>query len=171
MAAIQSEPCFRCYLFHGMRCYFHQQRLPHRIWAVATGINATKTRSTQVRLFRAHRPAADVGKLFGFLTPGDNRINTTNLHNAALTHVIDDNMPSDKKRAALPASKGSSAKKQRTDGAQKFYAVKSGRRPGVYMTYAECQAQTTGFKGAICKCLRVLRNQPIAPFASSQIVN
>jgi len=31
---------------------------------------------------------------------------------------------------------------------QKFYAVRRGRTPGVYATWAECQRQTTGFKGA-----------------------
>ena len=32
--------------------------------------------------------------------------------------------------------------------AQKFYAVKAGRKPGIYTTWAECQAQTAGFSGA-----------------------
>lgn len=31
---------------------------------------------------------------------------------------------------------------------QKFYAVHKGNQPGVYTTWAECQAQTKGFKGA-----------------------
>lgn len=31
---------------------------------------------------------------------------------------------------------------------KKFYAVKQGRQPGIYTTWAECQRQTTGFKGA-----------------------
>ncbi len=31
---------------------------------------------------------------------------------------------------------------------KKFYAVRRGRTPGVYATWAECQRQTTGFKGA-----------------------
>ncbi|MBQ9232579.1 MAG: ribonuclease H family protein [Lachnospiraceae bacterium] len=30
----------------------------------------------------------------------------------------------------------------------KFYAVRKGRTPGIYMTWPECQAQTNGFKGA-----------------------
>ena len=31
---------------------------------------------------------------------------------------------------------------------KKFYAVKQGRTPGIYTTWAECQKQTVGFKGA-----------------------
>jgi ribonuclease HI len=33
----------------------------------------------------------------------------------------------------------------------KYYAVKSGRKIGVYKTWAECQANTNGFSGAIFK--------------------
>lgn len=36
----------------------------------------------------------------------------------------------------------------------KFYAVQRGREPGVYTTWAECQKQTSGFGGAVCKRLR-----------------
>ena len=31
---------------------------------------------------------------------------------------------------------------------KKFYAVKQGRQPGIYTTWADCQKQTVGFKGA-----------------------
>lgn len=44
-----------------------------------------------------------------------------------------------------------SAKKRKTDGMQKFYAVRAGFVPGVYLTYPECQKQTAGFKGAVFK--------------------
>lgn len=30
-----------------------------------------------------------------------------------------------------------------------FYAVKVGRKPGIYNTWSECQAQTSGFSGAV----------------------
>lgn len=43
------------------------------------------------------------------------------------------------------------SKKRKTDNIPKFYAVKAGFKPGVYATYAECQKQTAGFKGAVCK--------------------
>lgn len=35
--------------------------------------------------------------------------------------------------------------------AKKFYAVKIGRKPGVYKTWAECKAQVDGFSGATYK--------------------
>ncbi|PHH72983.1 hypothetical protein CDD82_5718 [Ophiocordyceps australis] len=43
------------------------------------------------------------------------------------------------------------SKKRKTDVMPKFYAVRAGHEPGVYTTYAECQQQTAGFKGAIFK--------------------
>lgn len=42
-------------------------------------------------------------------------------------------------------------KKRKSDNGPKYYAVQAGFRPGVYLTYAECSAQTAGFKGAVCK--------------------
>lgn len=32
----------------------------------------------------------------------------------------------------------------------KYYAVLAGHKPGVYTEWAECQKNTTGFKGAQC---------------------
>ena len=34
---------------------------------------------------------------------------------------------------------------------KKYYAVKVGKTPGIYFTWADCSAQVTGFKGAIYK--------------------
>lgn len=34
---------------------------------------------------------------------------------------------------------------------QKFYAVRKGRKTGIYQSWAECQTQITGFSGAIYK--------------------
>lgn len=39
---------------------------------------------------------------------------------------------------------------------QKFYAVRQGRVPGIYKTWAECQEQTTGFSGAVFKSFESL---------------
>lgn len=36
----------------------------------------------------------------------------------------------------------------------KFYAVKIGRNPGIYNSWAECQQQVNGFKGAIFKSFK-----------------
>jgi hypothetical protein len=56
------------------------------------------------------------------------------------------------KRRDAPGATGgqSSSKKRKVDSGPKFYAVKAGFRPGVYEDYADCQAQTSGFKGALC---------------------
>ncbi|KAG6007504.1 hypothetical protein E4U21_005972 [Claviceps maximensis] len=43
------------------------------------------------------------------------------------------------------------SKKRKMDSGPKYYAVQAGFRPGVYLTYAECSAQTAGFKGAVFK--------------------
>ena len=34
---------------------------------------------------------------------------------------------------------------------KKFYAVQSGRVPGVYLTWEECKKQVDGFSGAVFK--------------------
>lgn len=39
---------------------------------------------------------------------------------------------------------------------QKFYAVRQGRVPGIYKTWADCQKQTTGFSGAVFKSFESL---------------
>lgn len=40
--------------------------------------------------------------------------------------------------------------------ASKYYAVKKGRKPGIYNTWDECKAQTSGFPGAIFKSFMTL---------------
>ena len=63
-------------------------------------------------------------------------------------------MPIDKKRPApgsATVATGGQSKKRRMDGVQKFYAVRAGFVPGVYLDYADCQKQTAGFKGAVCE--------------------
>jgi ribonuclease HI len=39
-------------------------------------------------------------------------------------------------------------KRKLGDDVTKYYAVRAGKTPGVYMTWKECQEQITGFKGA-----------------------
>lgn len=56
-----------------------------------------------------------------------------------------------KRPASTSAAAPSVSKKRKTDNMQKYYAVQAGFVPGVYLTYSECQAQTAGFKGAICE--------------------
>lgn len=46
------------------------------------------------------------------------------------------------------ASSSTPAKRRRRPGEQRFYAVRAGKIPGVYLTWAECQAMINGFAGA-----------------------
>lgn len=63
----------------------------------------------------------------------------------------DDGMTNAKKRA-LPGGQQQGSKKRKVEGSgQKFYAVRVGRIPGVYTEYSQCQAQTAGFRGAVCR--------------------
>ncbi|KAJ0125090.1 ribonuclease h [Diaporthe amygdali] len=41
-----------------------------------------------------------------------------------------------------------SVKRKRRPGEQRYYAVRAGKIPGVYLSWAECQAMTNGFAGA-----------------------
>jgi len=41
-----------------------------------------------------------------------------------------------------------SKKRKLADDVTKYYAVRAGKEPGVYLTWKECQDQITGFKGA-----------------------
>lgn len=58
-----------------------------------------------------------------------------------------------------------SVKRKRRPGEQRYYAVRAGKIPGVYMTWAECQAMTNGFAGANCELLAdpAPRNPPPSP--------
>lgn len=49
------------------------------------------------------------------------------------------------------ATGGIGTKRKRTSE-PKYYAVKSGFKPGVYYKWDDCLAQVKGFKGAVCKC-------------------
>jgi ribonuclease HI len=69
-------------------------------------------------------------------------------------------MPATNKKGSVPGSSLSASaqetatgqpswkKRKMDDTKKKYYAVRRGFETGVYETYAECQAQTTGFKGA-----------------------
>ncbi|KAF4335531.1 ribonuclease H1 [Fusarium beomiforme] len=61
-----------------------------------------------------------------------------------------------KKRSAPGGGFGasSSSKMRKTSNATKFYAVKKGRKPGIYLNYDDCQAQTTKFPGAQFKSFK-----------------
>jgi viroplasmin and RNaseH domain-containing protein len=56
--------------------------------------------------------------------------------------------------AALAAANEPVSKKRKMSSATKevkYYGVRAGKSPGVYLTWAECQAQISQFKGAQCE--------------------
>ncbi|KAK0640780.1 ribonuclease H-like domain-containing protein [Cercophora newfieldiana] len=73
-------------------------------------------------------------------------------------------MPAKSKKASLPDSSRSAPKdtpssapsrkrKMNSDGQTeaKFYAVRAGKKPGIYTVWKDCEAQITGFRGAAFK--------------------
>lgn len=54
---------------------------------------------------------------------------------------------------ASPSTAKTTYKRKRKPGEERYYAVRSGRIPGVYTTWQECQSMITGFAGAQCKLL------------------
>lgn len=50
-----------------------------------------------------------------------------------------------------PTTPKPSYKRKRKAGEERFYAVRAGRIPGVYTTWAECQNMINGFQGAVYK--------------------
>lgn len=70
-------------------------------------------------------------------------------------------MPTTHKKAAPAAAAEPASKKRKVDATeQKYYAVRAGFKPGVYTTWAICQQQITGFKGAQCAFV-VKANVPV----------
>lgn len=53
------------------------------------------------------------------------------------------------------SSSSTNKKRKLGENEQKFYAVRAGKQPGVYLTWKECQDNTTGFKGASCEFILV----------------
>lgn len=37
------------------------------------------------------------------------------------------------------------------EGTKKYYAVRKGKRSGVFTNWKDCQEQITGFRGAMCE--------------------
>jgi ribonuclease HI len=61
-----------------------------------------------------------------------------------------------------------SKKRKLGEDVTKYYAVRAGKTPGVYMTWKECQEQTTGFKGASYKSF--ISRQDAEDFAAGREV-
>lgn len=49
----------------------------------------------------------------------------------------------------------------------KFYAVKIGRKPGIYFTWPECQTQVSGFSGAIYKSFNSINEAKLFVYGST----
>ena len=58
---------------------------------------------------------------------------------------------SDSVRASPAAPTPTAGAKRKRGAEQKFYAVRAGKRPGIYNTWEECLSQVSGHKGASCK--------------------
>lgn len=111
---------------------------------VRLAVTVTRLRSSP---FRARTAAPSLAREYYDLAPGSSvfRFGLT-------TYTTLKTMGSNNKRpASTSAAAPSLSKKRKTDNMQKYYAVQAGFVPGVYLTYSECQAQTAGFKGAICE--------------------
>ncbi len=50
-----------------------------------------------------------------------------------------------------PASSSTVPQKRKGSSQVKFYAVRAGHNPGVYLSWKECEQNISGFKGAACK--------------------
>ncbi len=75
-------------------------------------------------------------------------------------------MPPKKLQSAKSAgSAANTSRKRKMDpNAQKYYAVRAGKKPGIYLTWIECQAQTAGFKGAQCASISLFPPPPLPIF-------
>jgi hypothetical protein len=104
---------------------------------------------------QAHGPKTPDFSIFAFLQFYTARA----IHPAAEIHPEDhlhyqqdqDDIDMNNRKRTAGAASGGSSKKRKTDNMPKFYAVKAGFNPGVYVDYADCQRQTAGFKGAVCE--------------------
>lgn len=56
-------------------------------------------------------------------------------------------------------------KRKRKPGEERFYAVRSGRTPGIYTTWQETREQIDGFAGAVCK-FQLTHTSPSLPLSS-----
>lgn len=69
---------------------------------------------------------------------------------ATLAAIMTRPKKNDAANASSAAAK-TTYKRKRKPGEERYYAVRSGRVPGVYATWAECQSMINGYAGAQCK--------------------
>jgi hypothetical protein len=87
---------------------------------------------------------------FRTLRPTRNYRCTTMAQAAGLTNGTKASA-SDSVRASPAVSTPTAGTKRKRANEQKIYAVKEGKRPGIYNTWEECLSQVTGHKGASCR--------------------
>lgn len=124
--------------------------LPRRRFGcvVRLAVTVTRLRSSPFRA-RTAAPSLSLAREYYDLPPGSSVFRFGLI---TYTTLKTQTMGSNNKRpASTNAAAPSLSKKRKTDNMQKYYAVQAGFVPGVYLTYSECQAQTAGFKGAICE--------------------
>jgi hypothetical protein len=103
----------------------------------------------------AHIPrsliGANLARLWDQRQPAWNTVVALVVSPAACLAALTANMPSSSKKTTPAATTEPPSKKRKMDATeQKYYAVRAGFKPGVYTTWAICQQQITGFKGAQC---------------------
>lgn len=95
--------------------------------------------------------SATVSRLWGWRQPVRNNLIRVIVSLAAHLSAFTLTMPSTNKKLTPAATAEPPSKKRKMDAAeQKYYAVRAGFKPGVYTSWAICQQQITGFKGAQC---------------------
>lgn len=115
---------------------------------------ATRPQSNPARALARARTRAYYERGVPGSSSGSNLCSITdNTNTTTTTLAIMGSSSSNKRQASTSAAAPSLAKKRKMDNVQKYYAVQAGFVPGVYLTYSECQAQTAGFKGAVCELL------------------
>lgn len=128
--------------------FFHQV-LPVNL-SPATGAFYNATPALRPR-FSGHRTG---------LTRGlDNHPSAARLYLAFLTAAMTRPRKDDGANAS-PSTAKTTYKRKRKPGEERYYAVRSGRIPGVYTTWQECQSMITGFAGAQCKLLSMAQLPP-----------
>lgn len=115
---------------------------------VATGLRSSliRARTAAPSLAREYYALASASYTSRFAFIIENTTTTTTLTTLEIMGSGNNKRP-----AAASSTASSLSKKRKTDNMPKYYAVQAGFVPGVYLTYSECQAQTAGFKGAVCK--------------------
>ena len=129
-------------------------RLVDKAAATLAGPFDTTATSASTHIPRA-LISANLARLWDQRQPAWNTVVGLVVSPAACLAALSVKMPSSSKKATPAATAEPPSKKRKMDATeQKYYAVRAGFKPGVYTTWAICQQQITGFKGAQCMFFR-----------------